>query len=225
MKCINSDVCRRCIVLALLILPMTAFAQLRISLVNGAASVDGSKYPLLSARVRATLNNQPFTITKDNSLIIEDNYSTSVESVSEQGGNEYIIRWTTRNRQSQGVGGRIVAFQGNTTGTAVFSGATGLGPLDRVPQIRFNNSFDGRINFLNIGKVTPGTTFRGGVRVIALSGKADTVTGVDLPVRIDSITNRSPYYKINWLGGPENNGIPGLVYPSLGYVIEILFTP
>ncbi|MFM8473866.1 MAG: hypothetical protein ACKOBV_10155, partial [Candidatus Kapaibacterium sp.] len=133
----RASVCRVSVLplIILLVSAVQATAQLRIQFVD-AIPMDGTKYPLYSARVRATLNGAPFVLTMKNLLVQEDVVVSGPSAVSDMTGGIQTVSWYSRNRNVQGGKATMVVFTETKTASATADTSLGLGIDSRTPQLR-----------------------------------------------------------------------------------------
>ncbi|MBL7973775.1 MAG: WD40 repeat domain-containing protein [Candidatus Kapabacteria bacterium] len=206
----------------LLLCTVSGFAQLTLSF-SGGNTLNGSAYPKLTARVKATLNKSPFALSTSSVIIIEDVLTSVPVSVSPpEGDGTQTITWYTRNRTSEGVSATLVAFNGNYTASISTSQATGLAKGN--PQMRFRDGRAVRINEYYCGNVSAGRDSVQFVQCFAITGRISK-DGNELPVVVDSIATQTPFFKAVWKGGNGTYKLPGYAYSPLGYPIEITFSP
>ncbi|MFM8437224.1 MAG: hypothetical protein ACKOAX_02010, partial [Candidatus Kapaibacterium sp.] len=207
----------------LLVSAVQATAQLRIQFVD-AIPMDGTKYPLYSARVRATLNGAPFVLTMKNLLVQEDVVVSGPSAVSDMTGGIQTVSWYSRNRNVQGGKATMVVFTETKTASATADTSLGLGIDSRTPQLRFTDVRNRRITELAFGIVPTGTTAVRTVFCTPTSGRFDAQRNEER-VNVDSISTTTPFFKPVWRGGLGAWSLPGRMSSPLDYPVSVEFTP
>lgn len=201
-------------------------AQLTLTSVNTLA-IDASTYPILRWQVKATLNRSAFTLNTQNVLVQEDNLVSIPRSVTRINDSTFTVEWFTRNRSNNGLRARMLCWNATQTASTGAISASGLGPSERIQQIRFRDVTSKQISFYHIDQLPANLRRTDTLQVLAISGRYVAQGSlVESRVRIDSITTQTPYFKIRWLGGmrldPE---LPALVFASLPAFIAVDCAP
>jgi WD40 repeat protein len=202
---------------------VSASAQLRVEFVD-TIPLNGLKYPLLTARVKATLNGLPFVLTTSNVLIQEDVVVSVPSAVSDNSSGIQTVSWYTRNRNVKGGSATIVIFSATQTASASADTSLGLGIDSRTPQLRFTDSRNRRIKELAFGNTPAGTTATRTVFCVPTSGRFDAERNEER-VFVDSIRTTTPYFKPIWRGGLGAWSLPGKMSSPLDYPVAVEFTP
>jgi hypothetical protein len=201
-------------------------AQLSLTSVNSLA-IDASSYPTLRWQVKATLNGSAFTLNAQNVLIQEDNLVSIPRSVTRINDSTFTVEWLTRNRSNNGLRARMICWNATQTASTGAISASGLGPSERIQQIRFRDVTSKQISFFHIDQLPANLKRTDTLQVLAISGRYVAQGSFEeRRVRVDSITTQTPYFKIRWLGGirldPE---LPALIYASLPAYIAVDCAP
>lgn len=207
----------------LLLTTISLQAQLRVSFVD-AIPLDGTRYPLYTTRVKATLNGAPFLLTTKNVLLQEDVIVSSPLSVSVMTNGEQTISWYSRNRNVNGGSCTVVAFTQTLVATARADTSVGLGIDSRTPQLRFTDTRNRRIKEVPFGIVPAGTTSTRFVFCTPTSGRFDAQRNEERVI-VDSISTTTPYFKAIWRGGLGAWTLPGKASSPLDYPVAIEFSP
>ena len=207
----------------LLVSAVQAMAQLRIQYVD-AIPMDGTKYPLYSARVRATLNGAPFVLTTKNVLVQEDIVVSVPSAVSDMSNGIQTVSWYSRNRNVQGGKATMVVFTDTKSASATADTSLGLGIDSRTPQLRFTDTRNRRISEVAFGTVPVGTTSTRTVFCTPTSGRFDAQRNEERVI-VDSISTTTPFFKPIWRGNLGAWSFPGKMSSPLDYPVSIEFTP
>lgn len=209
----------------------SASAQLSVDVapVGGGTSVETDGYPLLSARIRAVRNGSPVTLTASDVYVIEGNYSTQPFKIDPVNGLYQRIYWYSRSLGVRVVSPQVpvpnavqfIVLEGNEVATANARHA-----LDDDIQVRFRDFLANTIYELAFTNVPPGTDSVESVNISAVRTRVDNNQRSE-PVRIDSITNLTPYFKWRWRGTPivPSSTPPTFIQSPFRYQIDVTFSP
>lgn len=197
-----------------------AFSQLNINLVN--AFVDENYY--INVEGKVTLFGSEVRPNINDFFVTEHNFAEKILTYEIASNNTFKIKWKPNYsviRDAKDYVGSLICNYQNFVASRSIEFAE-----INTPRLRFSQVDGIRIENIDFGTVTPGSTrIR---QAILFTANNRMVSGNITSTRVDSITTKTPYFNVEWvgqLGGVGNPQPPTSLIPGGNYLITFRFTP
>lgn len=211
--------------LIIFIVAYPVFSQMSLELkqFSSDSNLDISEFPTVKAHIKAFDGLNVTDVNSDEMLILEEGYTIEPYEI-EDTGEWQIVKWKTKRTifdlTDLYYASRIYWSKDNQV---VYSNAYTY--YNEFPVIKVTEN-DEQFTDISYGNVAPGNSIP---FVFKIQGylKNPFEEG-EKPMHIDSITNQSDAYTIEWMGSdrdPDNSPPPRLISPDYKYWVKVIFSP
>lgn len=199
----------------------SAFSQLRLTRVafDGGSSLDVSNYPKVRARLRATLDGQPISLTSQDVHLLFSNQVAPPDVVLDESNGVHIIEWISS--QFGGLFTTVLASKQGQTTTLGFSSAVGNSVGGRVI---FRDSMSRNVPlFVDFGVVPVGNSDTIKLKVVATEAALEN--GRERRILLESVAVNNPAFKLIWKGSYGTSEPPLQILSPLQYRVDLVYEP
>lgn len=205
------------VLILLLLVSASAQAQLSLSRV----SFDVSKYPKVSARVRATNGGNPVNLLPSQFALLESNIAYAPTTVTQEGNGNHLIEWTSS--QFGYISATLLAIDGGQTASIAYDATV---PKTVGGRVIVRDSMSRNVPFyVDFETVPVGGSDTIKLKVVATEGAREGDGPAERPVLLESITTKNPNFKVNWKRSFGTSDPPVNIISPLEYRIDLICEP